>query len=95
MISFRRIFNPTPEEQAEDHHKYMKIHQKNIEMKACCTCIHYIIVPGCHPGFVTGADEDCDTGRCPIQTCEDYELDKAKERTLSSGVRAADSYANP
>lgn len=75
MNKLRRIFNPTPEEEREDYRKYAAILRERIKNRVCSTCIHYIAIPGYHPGFVTGADEDCDTGRCPIQTCEEYKLD--------------------
>ena len=80
MFDFRRTFHPTPEEQEAARLKYIEVCRENIERKACCTCVHHISVPGYHPGFVIGADEDCDTGRCPIKTCEEYELDMAKMR---------------
>lgn len=78
MNKLRRIFNPTVAEQRKDNHWLAKLIRENIKRKACSTCIHYIAVPGYHPGFVTGADEDCDTERCPIETCEDYKLNPSE-----------------
>lgn len=75
MGDFRRTFHPTPEEERETFRKIAEIIRDCIMEKACCTCKHYNIIPGYHPGFVTGGDCDCDTGRCPIETCEEYELD--------------------
>ena len=77
MFDFRRAFHQTREEQEEDRRRYMEACQKAIERKACCTCVHHISVSGYHLGFVTGADEDCELGRCPVETCKDYELDSA------------------
>ena len=75
-FSLRRVFNPTSEEQEEDKRKLAEACQYNIERKACCTCVHCFDVPGYHPGFVIGGEMDCDLGRCPIETCADYELNK-------------------
>lgn len=75
-FNLRRIFNPTPEEQEEDWVRYIEICKQNIKDKRCCTCAHCYDVPGYHPGFVTGGEIDCDLGRCPIETCENYELNK-------------------
>lgn len=75
MPDLRRIFRPTPEEEQEDFRRLARVIRFCIEIKACCTCKHYIVIPGYHPGFVTGGDCGCDTGRCPIETCEEYELD--------------------
>lgn len=76
MADFRRIFHPTPEEQQEDYRKFAAVMRQGVNEKWCTSCVHFISVPGYHPGFVTGADADCDTGRCPIETCEDYSLDE-------------------
>ena len=86
MISFRRAFNPTPEEIELATQKYAEIHRENIKKKSCCTCTHYVTKPGCHPGFVTGADEACDTGRCPNKTCEDYALDVIRQTIFDSAM---------
>lgn len=76
MSDFRRTFSPTVEEQREDQKRYAAILRNVIEKKACCVCRHYHIIPGYHLGFVTGGDEECDTGRCPIETCVEYEFDE-------------------
>lgn len=46
-----------------------------IEEKKCSSCTHFI--HGTEYGCSTGSGMDCDTGRCPIDTCEDYELNPA------------------
>lgn len=74
MNRLRRVFNPTPTEQHKDMLRYTNIVHELIEQKSCSTCIHYVIIPGFHPGFVTGADAECSTGRCPIDICENYKL---------------------
>lgn len=72
--NFREIFFPTPEEEKECRRRYADIIRLMIKEKACCTCKHYVVVHGYHPGFVTGGDAECDTGRIPIETCFKYEL---------------------
>jgi len=83
----RRVFCPTPEEEREDFRNLAAIIRNNIKNRVCGTCVHYITVPGYHPGFVTGADEDCDTGRCPIATCEEYKLNPEELDNLHEAER--------
>ena len=44
---------------------------KAVREKWCCTCEYYIPVDPWLPGFVTAYPE-CEKGRNPVQTCEDY-----------------------
>ena len=57
----RRIFNPTPEEQAEDERRYKRIHDQLAKERECTTCKHCIHVID-YPGFVTGEENECDAG---------------------------------
>ena len=75
---FRRIFNPTPEEFAEDMKKYKKLHYKLAKDKECSTCknIKHIIS---YPGFVTAEECECTVGlKCDtvlfsIKNCPKWE----------------------
>lgn len=87
MNKLRRVFCPTPEEDREDYRHLAAIIRDCIKRRACCTCVHYVEVPGYHPGFVTGGDEDCDTGRCPIETCEEYKLNPEELDKLHKAER--------
>lgn len=57
----RRIFAPTPEEQAEDQERYMKLHRELAKKKGCSTCgnIRHVIS---YPGFVMGEENECTAG---------------------------------
>lgn len=59
--NFRRIFAPTPEEQAEDWERYMKLHRELAKKKGCSTCgnIRHVIS---YPGFVMGEENECTAG---------------------------------
>ena len=71
---FRRIFCPTPEEQAEDHERYMALHRELAKKKGCSTCgnIRHVVS---YPGFVMGeenectADLECDTVLFRVNNC--------------------------
>jgi len=82
MNRLRRIFDPTPAEQYEDKLRCANIVRELIEQRNCSTCIHYVVIPGFHPGFVTGADEECCKGRCPIDSCESYRLNPLHTKLL-------------
>lgn len=57
----RRIFNPTPEEQAEDLAKFKKLHKEQAKERGCSTCknIKHVVD---YPGFVTGEENECTVG---------------------------------
>lgn len=61
MNKLRRIFAPTPEEQAEDLEQYMKLHRELTKKKGCSTCrnIRHVVS---YPGFVTGEENECTAG---------------------------------
>lgn len=58
MSDFRRIFNPTAEEQIQDIDSLLNIHNNLIGL--CCTCKHY--KGSTMPGFVT------DYGECLLKS---------------------------
>ena len=82
--SFRRVFNPTVEEQKEDFLFLKKIHDELVKEKGCSTCIHCIHVIN-YPGFVTGEECECDVGlECDtvlfkVKNCEKWEEDRLYE----------------
>lgn len=59
--NFRRIFAPTPDEQAKDRERYMKLHRELAKKKGCSTCgnIRHVIS---YPGFVMGEENECTVG---------------------------------
>lgn len=59
--NFRRIFNPTKEEQEEDRRKYKALHYELAEKRGCSTCQHCIHVRNYH-GFVTAEECECSAG---------------------------------
>ena len=75
---FRRIFNPTPEEEEEDRAKIKKLHDELAKKKGCSTCKNTYQVRRL-PGFVTGeecickAGLECDTVMFKVENCEKYE----------------------
>ena len=70
----RRIFCPTPEEQAEDREQYMKLYRELAKKKGCSTCGNCKQVTT-YPGFVTGeecictAGLECDTVLFEVENC--------------------------
>lgn len=56
LCNFRRVFNPTIEEQIELYERVINAH--NELLGHCCTCVHHI--PSDAPGFVE------DHGRCDL-----------------------------
>ena len=77
-FDFRRTFNPTPEEEAEDRAKYMAMFDKLAQKKGCSTCKNTYRVKRL-PGFVTGeecickAGLECDTVMFKVKNCKKYE----------------------
>lgn len=57
----KRIFNPTPEEAAEDFERYVKLYKELAKEKGCSTCgnIKHVID---YPGFVTAEENECMAG---------------------------------
>lgn len=57
----QRIFNPTPEEEAEDLKQYRALHEELAKKKGCSTCGNKKHVID-YPGFVTGEENECTAG---------------------------------
>ena len=97
-MSFRRIFNPTVEEQIESIKMLIKLHKK--QLGHCSTCIFHI--PTDMPGFVT------DYGSCrannPIFSekvsglkqirCSFYAEDVSKINQLQKTLKGLEGAAN-
>lgn len=60
-FDFRRTFFPTPEEEAEDMERFMKLFRELAKEKGCVTCGHLEHVID-YPGFVTGEENECTVG---------------------------------
>lgn len=58
---FRRIFNPTKEEQEEDRKRYKELHYELAKEKGCSTCKNCIHVRN-YPDYVTAEECDCSAG---------------------------------
>ena len=77
MCDFRRTFQPTSEEQAEDVRKLKKIWDENVKKRGCTTCANCEHVRH-YPDFVTGEEHECKVGlKCDtilgtVKNCEKY-----------------------
>ena len=91
----RRIFCPTPEEEAEDLRQYKAIHDELAKERGCSTCknIRHVID---YPGFVTGGENECTAGLecdtvfftvkdCPLW--EDGWADEMRERIMPKEMK--------
>ncbi len=58
---FKRIFNPTPEEKAEDRERFLALHKELAKKKGCSTCMNIRRVVH-YPDFVTGEECECAVG---------------------------------
>ena len=61
MNKLRGMFNPTPEEKAEDDARMMRIFEQAAKDKGCSTCANKKHVVD-YPGFVTGEENECTVG---------------------------------
>lgn len=61
IVDFNRVFNPTPEQQAEDRKRYIDIHKELAKEKGCSTCVNCKHVTN-YPGFVLGEECECLAG---------------------------------
>lgn len=82
----RRIFNPTPEQEAEDNAKFKKLVKELAKDRGCSTCKHCIVdenVPK-QPNFVTVEYNTCTQGlKCDtilftVKHCEKWEREEYK-----------------
>lgn len=84
-FNFRRIFNPTPEEEEEEEKHCRQIYEQQCEKRGCSTCRNCKQMYR-YPGFVTAeecvctAGLECDTVLDSIKNCERYERIGFKEK---------------
>ncbi len=67
----RELFGLDPEYNKQMEESIREAQEKAVREKWCCACEYYIPVDPWLPGFVTAYPE-CEKGRNPVQTCEDY-----------------------
>lgn len=77
MCGFRRTFQPTPEEKAEDIWKLKKMWDENVKKRGYTTCANCEHVRH-YPDFVTGEEHECKVGlKCDtilgtVKNCKKY-----------------------
>lgn len=77
MCDFRRTFQLTPEEKAEDIRKLKKMWDESVKEHGCTTCANCEHVRR-YPDFVTGEEHECKVGlECDtilgtVKNCEKY-----------------------
>ncbi len=59
--AIRRLFCPTPEEEAEDLAKFIALHKELAKDRGCETCRNTRHMVD-YPGFVTGEENECTAG---------------------------------
>lgn len=71
FCDFRKAFGLDPEYNKQLEESMQEAEKKALKEKWCCTCEYYIPVDPNLPGFVVAYPE-CEKGRNPIQSCEEY-----------------------
>lgn len=71
FCDFRKAFGLDPEYNKQLEESMQEAEKKALKEKWCCTCEHYIPVDPNLPGFVVAYPE-CEKGRDPMQSCEEY-----------------------
>ena len=69
--SLRKVFGLDTEYNKQLEESMREMGKKALKEKRCCTCEYYIPVDPWLPGFVTAYPE-CEKGRNPVQSCEEY-----------------------
>ena len=80
MNKLRRLFNPTPEERAEDNARMKKVFEESAKKRGCSTCMHCVDDENLpyYPNFVTVErckcliGLKCDTVMFTISNCPQY-----------------------
>lgn len=71
FCDFRKAFGLDPEYNKQLEESMQEAKKKALKEKWCCTCEYYIPVDPNLPGFVVAYPE-CEKGRDPMQSCEEY-----------------------
>lgn len=71
FCDFRKAFGLDPEYNKQLEESMQEAEKKALKEKWCCTCEYYIPVDPNLPGFVVAYPE-CEKGRNPMQSCEEY-----------------------
>lgn len=71
FCDFRKAFGLDPEYNKQLEESMQEAEKKALKEKWCCTCEYYIPVDPNLPGFVVAYPE-CEKGRDPMQSCEEY-----------------------
>lgn len=67
----KKVFGLDPEYNKQLEESMREAEEKALKEKWCCTCEYYIPVDPYLPGIVTAYPE-CEKGRDPMQSCEEY-----------------------